>query len=257
MITTRTMVEPPWVARFLDALRAGNDVRAAAGIAGVTTHNARLRRRRYSDFARAWAECAVVAEKPARRIAALAAPRATTPRGAARLDRFLEELAATSNVSAAAAVAGVAPGAIYRLRRENAEFARRWYAALAEGYDNLEMELLGRLRAGETGAEAKDKRKFDTAAALRCLAAHRESVAREKGRRALAEEAATIAAINAKIDRLRLASEQGEQAIAAARKAKALEARKAARALPAPPARDGDDSPSSGSEAVGRTRNGA
>lgn len=241
MITIRTTPEPEWVARFLAALRAGNDSAQAARVAGVTTANAALRRRRHAEFARAWAECEVVKTRPTRRPPSPTAPRA--PRGAAKLDRFIAELAETSNVSAAAAVADVSVGAIYKLRRTNAEFARRWYAALAEGYDNLEMELLGRLRSGEGGgAEATDKRQFDTAAALRCLAAHRESVAREKGRRALAEEVTTIAAINAKIDKLRLAGEAGAAAIAAARKAKAreLETRGQARALPAPIADVGD-----------------
>ena len=146
------------------------------------------------------------------------------PLGAARLERFLEELAQTSNVSAAAAAAGIEVGRIYRLRRAEPEFAARWYAALAEGYDNLEMELLGRLRAGKKGKDKEDG--FDTAAALRCLAAHRESVAREKGRRTLAEEVITIESINAKIDRLRLAGEAGRKAMAAARREKTKAARK-------------------------------
>lgn len=92
---------------------------------------------------------------------------------------------------------------MYRLRREDPDFARRWYPALAEGYDNLEMELLHRLRSGDDASEQQNARKFDTATALRCLTAHRENVAREKARRRLAEEVATIAAINAKIDAMR------------------------------------------------------
>jgi outer membrane murein-binding lipoprotein Lpp len=51
-------------------------------------------------------------------------------------------------------------------------------------------------------------------------------VAREKGRRALAEEVTTIASINAKIDRLRLAGEAGAQAIAEARRENARRAKK-------------------------------
>lgn len=130
-----------------------------------------------------------------------AGPRA--PRQAARLTRFLEQLARTSNVAAAAEAAEVGLGRVYRLRREDPDFARRWYPALAEGYDNLEMELLHRLRSGDDASEQQNARKFDTATALRCLTAHRENVAREKARRRLAEEVATIAAINAKIDAMR------------------------------------------------------
>jgi hypothetical protein len=223
--------EPPaWVEPFLAALRGGSAVREATRQLGIDPSSPYHRRREDPAFHAAW-----FAIRPFKERSTVGGvpPR---PYGEARLDRFLTQLAETSNVSAAAETAAVSVGQVYKLRRDDPEFARRWYAALAEGYDNLEMELLGRLRAGENGeavhGSAPDKRKFDTAAALRCLAAHRESVAREKGRRALAEEVATIAAINAKIDRLRLASEESEQAIKEARKAKRLAARKAAKALP-------------------------
>ena len=76
------------------------------------------------------------------------------------------------------------------------------------------------MRSRESGG-AEAKRKFDVATALRCLTAHRESVAREKGRRTLAAEVATIEAINAKIDTLRLRAKESEAAIRAARKANA------------------------------------
>lgn len=136
---------------------------------------------------------------------------------------FLARLGETSNVSAAAEQANISPSHVYKTRREDPDFARQWYDALAEGYDNLEMELLQHLRSGgEEGAGASRgttaKRRFDTATAFRCLAAHRDSVAREKGRRTLADEVATIAAIDAKIDRLRLNGVAATKAIAAARK---------------------------------------
>ena len=208
--------EPNWVAAFLEALRDGNTVAAATRIARTSTSSPYDRRQRSTWFREAWASIA----PPDGRIRANRAPRRA--RGMAKLDQFLDELAATSNVRAAAEAAGLAVGSIYRRRREDPELARRWYAALAEGYDNLEMELLGHLRAGDEGGElAKGKSKFDTAAALRCLAAHRESVAREKGRRALADEVVTIESINAKIDKLRLAGEAGSRAIAEARREKA------------------------------------
>ena len=128
-----------------------------------------------------------------------------------KLQLFLTRLAETSNVSAAAQEAGLTTATVYAARREDPEFARRWYVALAEGYDNLEMDLLARLRDGrmeEVDAEG-NRRKFDFATALRCLSAHRENVAREKGRRTLAEEAATIQSINAKIDALRARAREG------------------------------------------------
>ena len=197
---------PRWVAPFLAALRAGKCVREACREAGVCSSTPTHRRRTNDAFRAEWDAIPVVDGRKQRKTG----PR--TPRGAARIDQFLEELAHTSNVAAAAAVSGLSSGQVYALRRSDPDFARRWYIALAEGYDNLEMDLLSRLREGrleDTDAEG-NKRKFDFAVALRCLSAHRENVAREKGRRTLAEEAATIEAINAKIDALRLRAREGE-----------------------------------------------
>ncbi len=152
----------------------------------------------------------------------------------ARIEQFLEELAHTSNVAAAAAVAEISVGQVYRLRRNDPDFARRWYAALTEGYDNLEMEMLQHLRAGENPPGGTEKRKFDTATALRCLTAHRETVAREKGRRTLADEVATIAAINAKIDALRAHAQASDAAVRKARRTAAKQAGAPASAPKAP-----------------------
>ena len=80
------------------------------------------------------------------------------------------------------------------------------------------MELLHHLRSGDTPGDGTPPRKFDTAIALRCLTAHRESVAREKGRRTLADEVATIASINAKIDDMRARSKAGDAAVRKARR---------------------------------------
>ena len=191
--------DPRWVAPYLAALRAGKCVEQACREAGVTGSTPYHRRRTHDGFRAAWDAIAVSDGRKRGKTG----PRA--PRGTARIDRFLEELAHTSNVAAAAAVSGLSTGQVYTLRRADAGFARRWYAALAEGYDNLEMDLLSRLRDGrleDTDAGGKP-RKFDFATALRCLTAHRDTVSREKGRRTLAEEAATIESINAKIDALR------------------------------------------------------
>ena len=126
---------------------------------------------------------------------------------------FLNELAETSNVKAAADAAGVSQSLVYKTRREDADFARQWYAALAEGYDNLEMELLSRLREGrlEDVDEAGNKRKFDIGTAFRCLIAHRETVAKEKGRATLDDEIATMKSINAKIDQIREREEKAAE----------------------------------------------
>ena len=118
---------------------------------------------------------------------------------------FLNALAETSNVKEACELAVVSQSLVYKTRRENAEFARQWYVALAEGYDNLEMELLSRLREGRLEDVDPDgtKRKFDIGTAFRCLIAHRDTVAKEKGRATLDDELATMKSINAKIDEIR------------------------------------------------------
>jgi hypothetical protein len=114
---------------------------------------------------------------------------------------FLAALAERSNVTFAAEMAAIKPALAYKVRREDPEFARRWQGALCEGYDNLEFELLDRLR---NGVVSDDKgRKFDNAVALRLLAAHRESVARERALRDNEDAAAVVAAIDAKIDAMR------------------------------------------------------
>ncbi len=119
---------------------------------------------------------------------------------------FLSELAATSNVSAAARKAGVSTTIVYEARRTHAEFNREWRAALCEGYDALEMALLHRLREGEVkpapGAK-RGVRSFDNATALRLLAAHRDTVVRERAMQEEDDADAILAAIDAKLDRMR------------------------------------------------------
>ena len=126
---------------------------------------------------------------------------------------FLNALAETSNVKAACEAAVVSQSLVYKTRREDADFARQWYAALAEGYDNLEMELLARLREGRLEDVDADgnKRKFDIGTAFRCVIAHRETVAREKGRATLDDEIATMKSINAKIDEIRRREEKAAE----------------------------------------------
>jgi len=92
------------------------------------------------------------------------------------------------------------PGRAYRLRRTEPDFARAWRAALLESYENLEMEVLYRLRFGDP----KDGEvKFDNATALRLLGLHRETVARERASRENGDLAAVRASIQAKLAQLR------------------------------------------------------
>lgn len=111
-------------------------------------------------------------------------------------DIFINHLAETSNVKASADAAGVSQTLVYKRRRTVPAFAQAWYAALAEGYDTLEMELLERLRTGRLEDELPDgtKRKFDIGTAFKCISAHRDTVLREKARRSLSDEVTTMAA---------------------------------------------------------------
>lgn len=119
---------------------------------------------------------------------------------------FLAALADTSNVAAAARKAGIDVSTAYHRRRHDHEFNRRWQIALCEGYDNLEMELLYRLRTGELkpgSGTKKASRSFDNATAFRLLAAHRESAASERARRDHVSAEEIRAAIDRKVDELR------------------------------------------------------
>jgi hypothetical protein len=57
---------------------------------------------------------------------------------------FLDQLAATCNVTLAGAACGFSHAALYRRRRNDAAFRQRWDAALAQGYAHLEALLLRR-----------------------------------------------------------------------------------------------------------------
>ncbi|MFA6218951.1 MAG: hypothetical protein WC692_04130 [Erythrobacter sp.] len=120
---------------------------------------------------------------------------------------FLDKLAETSSISAAALYSGANPSRAYKLRRKDPDFARKWYAALLEGYEHLELETLRRLREGT----AADGPKFDIANALRLLTLHRETVARERARIGNSDEASVLASLNAKLEAMR----QNEHALEA------------------------------------------
>ena len=130
-----------------------------------------------------------------------------TPRRDKWMRDFLAALAETSNVSGAAERAKITASHVYKTRRSDPVFARKWQIALCEGYDNLEMELLHRLRSGAD--DASKARKFDNGIAFRLLCQHRDSVARQKAIQDNEEADAILERINAKIDAMR------ERAIAA------------------------------------------
>lgn len=131
-------------------------------------------------------------------------------------ETFLAALSETSNVAGAARTARIAKAAVYKARRNEAEFNRRWQIALAEGYDNLEFDLLHRLRIGHLdGGKAQARRKYDNAVALRLLTAHREAVGRQRAVRADEDEEAIIRSINAKIEQMKRRDEEAKCFVAA------------------------------------------
>jgi hypothetical protein len=119
---------------------------------------------------------------------------------------FLAKLAETSNVTASAAKAQICTSKAYDARRTNPEFNRAWQQALCEGYDNLEMELLHRLRTGEVkpaGGARRGVRAYDNANAFRLLAAHRDSAARFRAIRSNQDAETIVLSINAKLEQMR------------------------------------------------------
>lgn len=114
---------------------------------------------------------------------------------------FLDHLAESSNVTASAAKAGISASRAYKVRREEAEFARQWIVALAEGYLHLEMEVVRRLREGDFKTVGDEK--FDFANAIRLLAAHRDSASRAANQVRDVSAAEVRASIDRKIEDIR------------------------------------------------------
>ncbi|MEQ1499310.1 MAG: hypothetical protein ABL914_11680 [Novosphingobium sp.] len=121
---------------------------------------------------------------------------------------FIEALACTSNITAAADAAGINKSLAYAARRKEPEFAAHWIKALCEGYDLLEMELLGYLRNPDPD------RKMDVANALRVLAGHREAVARQRALIDDRDEQEVLDSIDAMIDEMRQRSAANAKLIA-------------------------------------------
>ena len=154
---------------------------------------------------------------PSRGVALVRAGAASPARNWKRA--FLEALAETSNVARAARLADVPSATVYDLRRRSRDFARQWQAALCEGYDNLEMELLGRLRDGEIKRAAGAKvgvRTFDNATAYRLLMVHKAAREKERGARANVSAAEVRASIERKVAALRAQVEARAEAAAEA-----------------------------------------
>ncbi len=114
--------------------------------------------------------------------------------------RFIETLATTSNAARAAEVAKVSLTRAYDARRTEPAFARAWQAAIADGYLNLEIEMIRRLRDGDLMTANGDK--FDFANAIRLLGARQGSAGGQSEVRDVST-AEVRASINRKIEDIR------------------------------------------------------
>lgn len=131
---------------------------------------------------------------------------------------FLDHLAGTCDVRAAAALTGMTPPSVYHLRRKDEDFAEEWHKAVIVGYEMLETELLGHVLAGGGDLILRaDGSTIDFDKAMRVLGLRRNSLEGKwrggpKLRRARPED--TDAAIMRKLDaidraRAREAAENG------------------------------------------------
>ncbi len=94
-------------------------------------------------------------------------------------ERFIDCLAASCNVHQACKEAGVAPATVYRQRRQRADFAVKWQAALEQGYARLELGLVQQANAaltGEPAPEGSPVAPMSVETALKVLQLHKASV---------------------------------------------------------------------------------
>ena len=188
---TEQIPGPKWIPTFLIALKATGKPGLAITACGASPSSVYTQRKTNLRFAEAWA-----AARPPKPAPAPQASEART-RSVGWRTAFLEALAESSNVTASAIRANVPLRTVYKVRRADAAFAVEWQLALHEGYDMLEMELLGYLR------DPQPERKMDVAAAMRLLAAHRETVERRRALGAEEDEQALLESIDRFIDDMR------------------------------------------------------
>ena len=106
---------------------------------------------------------------------------------AAKRGAFLDHIAATCNVTAAAQLVGMGHSGAHKLRRIDPEFSAQWGIALEAGFDRLQAMLIERamgpmrVEIGET--PMPDVSTMDTELAMRLLEHHRRTIAGAPKRR--------------------------------------------------------------------------
>lgn len=184
-----------WEPAFLEQLAKLRIIKRSAIAAGVTTGAVYSRRNKCPEFA---AECDRILAEPLPEEQAQPSRNGEGAPAPGQWKRvFLAALAEISNVTASADLANVSTREVYQTRRADREFADAWQEALYEGYVNLEMEVLGYLR------EPRPERKMDVANALRLLAAHKDTFAKQQAVRANVSAAEVRASIEKRVEALR------------------------------------------------------
>ncbi len=187
---------PKWIPVFLETLVRTRTVSAAMTATARTPGTIYAQRDRNLAFANAWREAldGTLSVSTARNVQKNLV---VAPANGGWKDAFLSALAENSNIKQAAQMANIPVSTVYRERSRSPGFAQSWQTALFEGYTNLEMEVLGHLRCPDPA------KPMDTANALRLLAAHRDSFAREQAQRKNVTAAQVRASIERKVEKLR------------------------------------------------------
>ncbi len=187
---------PKWIPVFLETLVETRIVSDAMTATGKTPGTIYAQRNRNLAFATAWRD-ALDGKLTAKAARDAQKNLIEVPANGGWKDAFLSALADSSNIKKAAQEANIPVSTVYRERSKNPAFAQSWQAALFEGYTNLEMEVLGHLR------DPDPARPMDITNALRLLAAHRDSFAREHAQRQNVTAAEVRASIERKVEKLR------------------------------------------------------
>ena len=174
---TKRRVDALAMGQFIQALRRGASVEAAAGKAGFSPRSFYRAKRRDAEFALVWAEALEASDAP--RLIKPANGRRLQLRHTRRLkftddkkEVFLSHFAGTCDMATAAEAAGVCTDTVRNHRMKDPEFAARCQAALEQGYATLEEEAVreriaaaeklkaGVMPAGEAAAEFERQMKL-------------------------------------------------------------------------------------------------
>jgi hypothetical protein len=139
----RDAVRQRRMAAIIAGLKVSGIVKTSCDEAGVRPPLAQRWRGKYPRFGEEWREA--MAHYETARLSALT--RSTKPARSvrwtpARIERFIDVMATTGNVTAAAQAANVSRNAVYSLRRRDAAFRAAWASAVDQGYAQVEIGMI-------------------------------------------------------------------------------------------------------------------